>query len=68
MSGGKRDSDDHSSIANASEKRTKTNLNERTKDKEYDLHDDDKDHDYIPVTDKAIGNVMEEKKGYLFTC
>jgi len=62
MSGGKRDCDDHSSIANASEKRTKTNPNEGTKDKEDDLHDDDKDHDYVPVTDKAMGNVMEGTK------
>ena len=60
MSGGKRDCDDRSSIVNASEKRTKTNPNEGTKDKEDDLHDDDKDHDYVPVTDQAISNVMEE--------
>jgi hypothetical protein len=62
MSGGKRDSDDRSSIANASEKRTKTNPNEGTKDKEDDLRDDDKDHDYVPITDKAMGNIMEGTK------
>jgi len=45
MSGGKHDSDDRSSIANASEKRTKANPNEGTKDKEEDLQDDDKEHD-----------------------
>ena len=61
MSGGKRDCDDASSIAKASEKRTKTNPNEGTKDKEEDLQDD-KEHDYVPVTDKAMGNVMEETK------
>ena len=60
MSGGKRDSDDRSSIVNASEKRTKTNPNEGTKDKEDDLQDADKDHDYVPVTDQAISNVMED--------
>ena len=37
MSGGKRDSDDGSSIAKASEKRTKTDPNEGDKDKEQDL-------------------------------
>jgi len=62
MSGGKRDSDDRSSIVSASEKRTKTIPNEGTKDKEDDLHDADKDHDYVPVTDQAISNVMEETK------
>ena len=67
MSGGKRDSDDGSSIAKASEKRTKTDPNEGIKDKEEDLQDD-KEHDYVPISDKAIGNVMEDKKGYLFTC
>ena len=60
MSGGKRDCDDRSSIVNASEKRTKTNPNEGTKDKEDDLQDADKDHDYVPVTDQAISNVMED--------
>jgi hypothetical protein len=63
MSGGKHDCDDASSIAKASEKRTKTDPNEGDlkDDKEEDLQDD-KEHDYVPVTDKAIGNVMEKTK------
>ncbi len=61
MSGGKRDCDDASSIAKASDKRTKTDPNEGIKDKEENLQDD-KEHAYVPVTDKAIGNVMEETK------